>query len=332
MPAIYHHSRVVKKLTTADVYRRQSEVDDHGEAYPTTKDGPHVYCTLRIPSGLFYLSLYDMNKDGHEGVDRYRDYRISIQPHPVGPPLRDIQSFAQQPELARGRLRDFWGGVYKRFLVRGPAELTVELNRNYSHNTVLAAVMLDLVDEYPPPYFGSVEQWQMIGAQRELERQQLLAEWSSLAHAKRFEPATTETEAADRLFDELERMRLRDAVWWAAEGRQFYAALLRWYEKTLLGETEHQAKSTELQTEVSPARQRLYARLATCCYHLRLFSRWEEYQKRMGLTTARDIEKALRWDGKTPSFSGKGYEAVTAYLSGLGAKAAVGAAFTGAQP
>ncbi len=61
MSPTYLHSRVVKKLTTWDVGRRESEWDDHGAEYPMSKDGPHIYCSLSIPTGLFYLSLYEID-------------------------------------------------------------------------------------------------------------------------------------------------------------------------------------------------------------------------------------------------------------------------------
>ena len=69
--------------------RRQAEWDDHGEAYSMALDGPDVYCTLKIPAGQFYLSLYDFNKDGHDGNNRFRDYRVSIRPHAPGPQRLD---------------------------------------------------------------------------------------------------------------------------------------------------------------------------------------------------------------------------------------------------
>jgi hypothetical protein len=106
-----------------------------------------------VPAGLFYLSLYDFNKDGHEALNRDRDYTISIRQHPAGAALSDIGGFAGEQDLAHGRIVDFWGGVWKRFLVRGPIDLTIELKRNNSLNTVLPTIMLDLVDEEPPPYF-----------------------------------------------------------------------------------------------------------------------------------------------------------------------------------
>ncbi len=65
MPPTYLHSRVIKGLTTWAINRRQSEIDDHSEAYSNTFEGPDIYFSMRIPKGQFILSLYDFNKDGH---------------------------------------------------------------------------------------------------------------------------------------------------------------------------------------------------------------------------------------------------------------------------
>ena len=107
MPPTYHHSRVIKGLTDGKHPRRQAEWDDHGEAYPMSHEGPDVYCTLAVPKGLFFLSLYDMNKDGHGGANRWRDYRVSIRPHDPKAPRENIDGFEQQPELAHARIHDF---------------------------------------------------------------------------------------------------------------------------------------------------------------------------------------------------------------------------------
>jgi len=37
-------------------------------------------------------------------------------------------------------MRDFWNGAYKRFLVRGPTDITIHLSRNHSFCTILAGV------------------------------------------------------------------------------------------------------------------------------------------------------------------------------------------------
>jgi streptogramin lyase len=153
MPPIYADSRLQKGLAKAGELRRQAEVDDNGEAYPLTKEGPHVYASLKIPDGLYTLSFYNHNKDGHSGMNRMRDYRISVRSRPADLPLRNIDDFTVWPEVARSRQRDFWGGVYQKFLVSGPQEITVEYHRNNSFNTILAGIFLDEVNEQPSPYF-----------------------------------------------------------------------------------------------------------------------------------------------------------------------------------
>ena len=201
-------------------------------------------------------------------------------------------------------MRDFWPGAYKRFLVRGPIVVAIEVRRNHSFNTNLSGVFLDLVDEYPVPYFCTVEEWQATKSAEAREVQTLRAEARTPgARTARFRPGASEAEAAVRGFEELERMRLWNAAWWATEGVQFYKPLLRWYLAAL--------------GEVRPGRvkQEIYARAATCYYRLGLYEKWEAGQVLCGKTPARQIEKALRWDQKS-SFNGKGYKILTAYLHG----------------
>ena len=306
MPPTYWHSRVVQGYTTPDFIRRQAEWDDHGEVYPMSKDGPHLFCTLKVPAGLYCLSLYNFNKDGYHGANRFRDFRLSVKAHTPGQPLYEIAGFEKQPELARARMTDFRNGVYKRFMVRGPTEVTFQVARNHSFCTILAGVFLDLVDEYPVPYFQTADEWQRARAAREKEQQALQAEWlSGSTNLQRFGPGKSEAEGTARLFDEVERMRLVNPVWWSKESRPFYAAALRWtlaYLRSL---------------PPGPDKQRLYARAATCYYQLGLYEQWEAAQTLLGKTPARQIEKALRWDGKTYSYQGKGYGIVTAYLKSL---------------
>ena len=114
-----------------------------------------------------------MNKDGHGWARYWRDHTLSVRPH-SGLGLDDITRFDGQPEWARGRVAQFWGGVWKRFLVRGPVSLDMEVGANHSWDTILQAVTLDLVDETPPPYFGTVVQWQAGQAHKE-------SQWRALA-------------------------------------------------------------------------------------------------------------------------------------------------------
>lgn len=118
--------------------RRQSEWDDHGEAYPITHEGPHVYVNVRFPKGTFFLSFYNFNKDGHGGNNRFRDYLLTIKPY-----CRTEEEFISANELARSRMMQFWGGVYKVFVITGPAKYTVQLHDNWSFNTILAGVFFD---------------------------------------------------------------------------------------------------------------------------------------------------------------------------------------------
>jgi len=121
-------------------YRRQAEWDDHGEAYPVTAEGPDVWATVTVPAGLHELSLYDVNKDGHFLDDRYRDYVVDLLPY-----RPNMETVEKLPSLAHARIRDFWGGVYHSFLVRGPAQYYVRVRRNGSFNTILAGVFLDSI-------------------------------------------------------------------------------------------------------------------------------------------------------------------------------------------
>jgi hypothetical protein len=277
--------------------RRESEWDDHGEEYPMSKDGPHIYCSLSIPAGLFYLSLYEIDPNGHGWNNRFRDYQISVRPHPGRASLDqrignttimrsfyDIAEFDRKPELARARASDFYGGVYKRFLVRGPAKLTFQVNRNYSFNTILAGVMLDLVDELPPPYYCTREEWE--AAQRQKDA---LAKSPPV-----FIPADNAAEAAQRLASALKGMPFKNEAWWAENKRRIYLPLLRWQ----LAETN--------QTN-SPA-------LATSYYQLNRFSDWEKQLSKQGVVTAREIEKAIRWDGVTYSCAGMGNKLISDYV------------------
>jgi hypothetical protein len=133
-------------------YRRQAEWDDHGEAYSLNHEGPHVYVDLPIPPGVHRLSLYFFNKDGHEKRNRLRDYLVTVKPF-----AETDAAFARAPALARGRVRDFWSGVYKTFTVVGPAAYTIEIHDNQSHNVIVSGVFCDPVS--PQPHIEKEDQW-----------------------------------------------------------------------------------------------------------------------------------------------------------------------------
>lgn len=119
-------------------HRTQSSWDDHGETYPKTYQGPGLWIVVKVPSGIFRASLYFFNKDGHKRENRLRDYEIDVKPY-----VSNLDAALKSPILARARVRDFWGGVYKTFALRGPGRYWIHIRRNYSFNTIVSAIMLD---------------------------------------------------------------------------------------------------------------------------------------------------------------------------------------------
>jgi len=119
-------------------YRRQAEWDDHAEAYPRDYEGPDILVTVSVPAGLHRVSLYFMNKDGHEGTNRARDYRVLLRPSAATP-----DATLALPVLAQARVHAFWGGKYVQFVVRGPGKYSLQIAKNNSFNTILSGVFID---------------------------------------------------------------------------------------------------------------------------------------------------------------------------------------------
>ena len=127
-------------------YRRQAEWDDHGETYPFSWEGPDLWARVKVPEGVHRMSLYFFNKDGHAGFNRARDYALEVHADGgIADPKAQIVALDGAAPLARGRVRDFWSGVHKRFVVRGPSTLWVKVARDGSYNTILSSVMLDKI-------------------------------------------------------------------------------------------------------------------------------------------------------------------------------------------
>jgi len=185
-------------------FRREAEWDDHGETYPMMQDGPDIWITVQVPTGFHRLSLYFFNKDGHDNSNRYRDYLVEIKPASASLALAQ-----DAPDLAKARVKDFWGGVYQKFALRGPSKYLVRVSRNHSFNTLVCGVFLD---QSPSPFFGS----KTLSAQRSY---QMLS----------YRAAVQEGKPADVL------AKLRAALpFWAADDRKtFHAAMSRSWAKRL---------------------------------------------------------------------------------------------------
>ena len=118
--------------------RRIGEWDDHGEVYPMTYAGPDVWVAVGLPEGVFRVALYFCNYNGHGSGEQTRDYLLELKPY-----VSDPAKWDAQPTLAQCRVHDFWGGVYKNFVVRGPGEYHFKVGRNYSYNTMMNAIFVD---------------------------------------------------------------------------------------------------------------------------------------------------------------------------------------------
>jgi hypothetical protein len=143
--------------------------------------------------------------------------------------------------------------------------------------------MLDLVDELPPPYFQTRQEWEAKQPKTALEKS-----------TPAFIPADNAAEAAQRLAADLAAMPNENKTWWAENKRRFYLPLLRW-------------QLAEANKTNSPT-------LATSYYQLNLFADWEKQLQQRGIVTAREIERALRWNGVTYSCAGLSNQMVREYL------------------
>lgn len=125
-------------------HRRQADWDDHGEAYPWEHEGPDIWVGVRVPAGVHQISLYFFNKDGHDQSNRVRDYLIEVRQG-----TENLEKADTFPVLARARVRDFWGGVYKTFVVHGKGDYYFTVRRNNTFNAILQAVFCDKLSGPP---------------------------------------------------------------------------------------------------------------------------------------------------------------------------------------
>jgi hypothetical protein len=121
-------------------YRSQSDDDDHAETMDMHWSGPGIWVSFFVRPGVHRIGLYFVNKDGHDGSNRNRSYVVRLKPYRL---MEDDAMNA--PTLAQCRVSDFWGGVYKNFVVRGPGQYLINIDKDGSFNTIISAVMIDKV-------------------------------------------------------------------------------------------------------------------------------------------------------------------------------------------
>lgn len=139
--------------------RRQGEVNDGSwdhKAYPFSWEGPDLWVSVTVGEGLNRVSLYHFNKDGHGGLNRFRDFTFHLKPW-----SENFDDAVAAPDLAVGRLPQTWNGGYAQFLVRGPGKYYIRMARDRSHAAALSGVFIDRVagpateaDKRPMPWLG----------------------------------------------------------------------------------------------------------------------------------------------------------------------------------
>ncbi|MDR0703743.1 MAG: hypothetical protein LBF88_02025 [Planctomycetaceae bacterium] len=140
--------------------RRQSSWDDHKEVYPITLDGPHIYITCKMPAGQHLVSFYFFNKDGHDGKNKLRDFILTAKVLKLSNAFfEQLQDeavhveplFLQAPKGEHTRVKDFWGGVYKRFYVdvKNDEYAVFKIDSHYSFCTIVSGVFVDPVGKLP---------------------------------------------------------------------------------------------------------------------------------------------------------------------------------------
>jgi hypothetical protein len=134
-------------------HRRDAEDSDGSfepTRYPESYLGPDLWVKVRVPDGFHCLSLYFLNYDAHSpGGNKYRDFDVQVLPDLGKDSLQQAAIESGTAALARTRVTDFWGGVYKQFIVAGPASYVVAIGRNRSFCTKLQGVFIDHFPDSP---------------------------------------------------------------------------------------------------------------------------------------------------------------------------------------
>ena len=219
-----------------DAGHKQSEWDDHGETKPMTLDGPGVYCSIMLPKGKFYISVYFYNKDGHQGPNRWRDFILQLKRTPMtykrfsrlGVDYSIDTQNAQDiydgnPIGASLRIKDFCGTVWKRFYIEIKDEreyVTLGILRNNSFNTICSGVAVDEA--------GSIDENEGTGLCPHFPK-----------YETNIEPPETvdTTNMALRIMDRLLCMKDTNPRFLCLDGRRFFLTAIRTLvKKNLQGE------------------------------------------------------------------------------------------------
>lgn len=280
LPEIDLNQRIMMHRATWAKDRRETEIDDHGERYPQTWQGPGMYEELNIPAAWATLSLYFFNPNGHSTSARERDYALSAialpsSYHFVPPGRFNILSAAGTHPSVRGRVANFCGGVWKRFLVRGPMKLAIHVGKNYSFNTLIQSAMLDPLAQHPAPYYAGRRAWRKVEQKRAAVRAQLVAQCRKGVYiAPVASDRIDKLDLPEQILQLTSALAHRDPAAWAANQELPGILILR------------RCGSSRKAALVAAASEK-------CYYKLSLFRSWEALEKSRGTLSSRQIEKRM---------------------------------------
>ncbi len=273
-PPVYFDSLLEQHLTTPDKDRFMGEINDgnHPKFW-----SPKLFEDVSIPAGGFVLSMYFCNNDGRQGGNAGRDYKVELRSGrgtaTEGTPNSDLRfkaAVVPGPPVAQARVNRFDNGVWKRFYVKGPADVSVSVDKLSRAGIKWSAIMLDQPDDMPAPYFG----WQFN------------------------QPALSTDTTAGKLARALREGAKKNPGWWALNQTRVAVQLARW-------------------CEVQPKEGQNLVIASIADYQARLFDAYESAQTGLDLRTARDIEKSLKYDPKSPDSSGQEARDLAAYIESV---------------
>ncbi len=132
-------------------HRVEAELNDVSYTkadYPLEWEGPDLWVDVKVPEGIHCVTLYFTNNDSQDSKgdaeNKLRDYDVQVLPW-----ADDKETVQRSAPLARARVTDFHGGVYKMFAVAGPARYIVRVGRNHSFVTKLQGVFIDQLMPIP---------------------------------------------------------------------------------------------------------------------------------------------------------------------------------------
>ena len=134
-----HHSRIMAQW-----------VDHTREMQKASIAGRGLYVVVKAPSRCL-ASFYFVNRDGHAKGSCRRDMLVTLReasgPDNNGVPTRPtVDGFESADILAQSRVRGFYPGVWKTFLIDGGKTYTMGIERNGGPDAVCSGVFLDLVN------------------------------------------------------------------------------------------------------------------------------------------------------------------------------------------